>query len=123
MLCEAYNENIDNKTIDSIFRVGKKESNKIRPLVVKYATLDIKSTMLKKSGSLKVKHGNEIQAVYASIDRTKEQREKHKKLVEELKRKRRETGDSTLVIWGEKIVKSFQKETASQRITWTSLFK
>ena len=123
ILCEAYDQNIDNKEISSIFRVGKKDDNRARPLVVKFATVDIKNKILKKSGDLKIKRGNENLSVYVSIDRTKDQREKHRKLVEELKKRRRETGDLNLVIRGEKIVQNFPRETGAQRITWASLFR
>ena len=79
--------------------------------------------MLKSSKDLKVKQNNEILTVYVSIDRTKEQREKHKKLVEELKTKRRVTGQSNLVIRGEKIVQNFPKDQESRRVTWAALFE
>ena len=122
LLSKAYNKEIDPKEITNMFRVGKK-SGKDRPLIVKYGSMDIKNSYLKSSGYLKIKHEDEIKSVYVSIDRTQKQREKHRKLVEELKTKKQEPGNESLVIRGEKIVQNFQIETGLQRTTWPSLFQ
>ena len=121
LLSEAYDQNIELSKIGNIFRVGKKNDNNCRPLIVKYASVEIRNTFLKKSGDLKIKSNNQIKPVYMSIDRTHKQREAHKKLVQEL-RDRRDAGEENIVIRGEKIVKNFPKEPAAQRTTWASLF-
>ena len=119
---EAYGQTIEHTEILTMFRVGKKEPNKTRPLVIKFSDIELKKNYLKKSGDLKIKHGNEIIPVYASIDRTEKQHEKHKKLVTELKA-RKEAGEQNLVIRGEKIIENFQKDTSAQKVTWISLFQ
>ena len=119
---EAYGQTIEHTEILTMFRVGKKEPNKTRPLVIKFSDIELKKNYLKKSGDLKIKHGNEIIPVYASINRTEKQHEKHKKLVTELKA-RKEAGEQNLVIRGEKIIENFQKYTSAQKATWTSLFQ
>ena len=122
LLNEAYSNKLEHKDISNLFRVGKKIDNKIRPLVVKFASLEIRNKVLKSSADLKIKCGNAINPVYMSIDRTQKQREAHKILVEQLKR-RRATGEQNLAIRGDKIVKVFQRDTAAQRTTWASLFQ
>ena len=122
LLSEAYSQEIDNKEILSMFRVGKKVEGNNRPLVIKYASLQIKNKFLKSSGNLKIKTNNEIKPIYISIDRTQNQRAKHRQLVNEMK-KRREDGEENLVIRGEKIVQNFQKEEGAKKITWASLFQ
>ena len=109
LLSKAYKE-IDPKEITNMFRVGKK-SGKDRPLVVKYVSMDTKNSYLKSSGYLKIKYEDKIKSVYVSIDRTQKQREKHRKLVEELKTRKQEPGNESLVIRGEKIVQNCQIES------------
>ena len=122
LLNEAYANKMEHKDISNLFRVGRKSENKNRPLVVKFASLETREKFLKSSGDLKIKCGNAIKPVYMSIDRTQKQREAHKILVEQLKR-RRATGEQNLAIRGDKIVKVFQRDTAAQRTTWASLFQ
>ena len=107
-----------------MFRVGKKVEGNNRPLVIKYTSSQLKNKFLKSSGNLKIKTNNEIKPIYIyiSIDRTQNQRAKHRQLVNEMK-KRREDGEENLVIRGEKIVQNFQKEEGAKKITWASLFQ
>ena len=121
-LSEAYGKDIDNEEINNIFRVGKKENGKIRPLVVKYASSTVKDKFLKSSGDLKIKFNNQMKPIYASVDRTEKQRESHKKLVEEFKR-RKQSGEENIVIRGERIIENFQRDSGVQRISWASLFR
>ena len=116
----AYNGELNHTDISSMYRVGKK-AEKDRPLVIRFNNIEMRNAVLKKSSDLKIKVRNEIKPIYASIDRTNKQREIHKKLVEELK-KRKSEGEQNIVIRNNKIVKIFQKENAAQRTTWANLF-
>ena len=122
LLTEAYKKNIENSEITSMFRVGKKTEEANRPLVIKYASVEMKKVYLKSSGNLEIKHRNEVKKVFASIDRTEKQREKHRKIVGELN-KRKDDGEVNLVIRDKKIVTNFPKESGAQKITWASLFR
>ena len=119
LLNEAHKNEMQHNHISNIFRVGKK-TDKIRPLIVKYSSLQMKNDYLKKGGSLKIQYRNEIRNVYMSIDRTMKQREVHKKLVKELK-ERRENGEENIAIRNEKIVTNFQKQNVAQKVTWASI--
>ena len=119
LLNEAYKNEIKQNQISNLFRVGKK-TDKIRPLIVKYNTLEDKNEILKKSGYLTIKSGNEVRPIFVSIDRTINQRESHKKLVKELK-ERRDNGEENIVIRNDKIITNFQKEKAAERVTWASV--
>ena len=119
---EAYkNEALAHNDIETLYRVGKRgETN--RPLIVKFKNDQTRSRILGSSSKLNIKHDNEVRPIYVSIDRTPKQREEHKKLVEELKGRKR-NGETDLVIRNNKIVKNFQANPEVQRITWSSLFK
>ena len=122
LLNEAYSKKLVKTDIASMFRVGKINEQVPRPLIIKYTSAEIKSKYLRTSFDLKIKHCNEIKKIYASIDRTEKQREKHRKLVSELK-KRKEEGEENIVIRDGKIIQSFPKDKVAQRVTWASLLQ
>ena len=123
LLKSAHDENIIKPDqIKTIFRVGKKKDGEARPLVVRFKAYEDKQRVLKQTGDLKVRWQNEVIDVYASIDRTEEQRKEHKELVRKLKA-RKEAGEMNLVIRDDKIIENFRTANASQRVTFASLFR
>ena len=82
-------------TITKLLRLGKKQSNKIRPLLLCFEHEEDKVTVLSRSHQLRNKEA--YKNVFIAPDRTKFQREKHKSLVSELKN-RRSKGEKDLVI-------------------------
>ena len=78
--------------------------------------METKNEIMRRSGN------NQIIPIYISIDRTQKQRESHKQLVDELRR-RKSQDEENIIIRNEKIVQYFQKETATERTTWSSLFQ
>ena len=123
LIKKSYSEtDIAHTDVTSIFRVGKKDDNKARPVVVKYINLETKKRILNGSENLKLLFNNESINIYVSVDRTPKQREEHKKLVTELKQ-RRDGGETDIVIRNDKIVRNFRKINGTTKIRWTDLFK
>ena len=92
-LCSSvYNSSF---TITKLLRLGKKQPNKIRPLLLCFEHEEDRVTVLSHSHQLCNKDA--YKNVFISPDRTKFEREKHKNLVSELKN-RRLKGEKDLVI-------------------------
>jgi len=81
--------------IQKIFRIGRKDSNRIRPLLVCFTSEETKLTVL--SSAPRLCFHDDYKKVCISPDMTKFERVKHKKLVEELKQ-RRQQGKTNLTI-------------------------
>ena len=109
------------ENIDSCYRVGKKNEDKTRPLVVKFKSADTRNKILSNSRDLFLTENRNRTPVFVSIDRTPKQRAEHKKLVTELK-SRKENGDENIGIRNGRIIENFQKSTTSTRIRWADLF-
>jgi len=98
-LCSAaFSANVN---LSKTARLGKKFDNKHRPLLVCIDDASVRDTILYQSGKLR-KH-DQFKNVYIIPDRTKFEREKHQKLVAELKQ-RRSNGEQNLVIRNGSIV-------------------
>ena len=81
--------------IQKIFRIGRKDSNRIRPLLVCFTSEETKLSVL--SSAPRLRFHDDYKKVYIAPDMTKFERVKHKKLVEELKQ-RRQQGETNLII-------------------------
>ena len=79
----------------SLLRLGKKQPNKIRPLLLCFEHEEDRVTVLSRLHQLRNKDA--YKNVFIAPDRTKFEREKHKNLVSELKN-RRSKGEKDLVI-------------------------
>ena len=122
-LKEIHEEDMIKHTdIQNIFRVGKKQENLDRPLIVRFKSVEIKNEVLKQTADLKLRWNNEMRRIYASIDRTEKQRKEHSKLVKELK-DRKEAGEVNLGIRDEKIVQIFRNGNAAPKVTFADLFR
>ena len=84
-----------NVKISKVLRLGKKIANKHRPLLLGFEHYDVKVSILSHAHLLR--HNDQYSDVFIVPDRTKFEREKHKKLVAELK-ERRTKGESGLII-------------------------
>lgn len=112
--------------IENVIRIGPRPSqkNSKRPLLVKCTTQDKKWEILKASQHLKYLENHESFIVYASIDRTKKEREEHKRLRVELQ-SRKENGEENLVIRNNRIVikaPGIEPFQSRARNVWASLF-
>ena len=87
--------------IQKIFRIGCKDSTRVRPLLVRFTSEDSKLTVLSDAPCLRF-HDN-YKKVFIAPDITKFERAKHKKLVDELKQ-RRQQGETNLIIKNGSIV-------------------
>ena len=87
--------------ITKILRLGKSVENKARPLLIVIDDLSHKEFVV--SHSYYLRRHSQYKNVYISTDMTKLQREKHRKLVQELKQ-RREGGEKNLIIYNGGIV-------------------
>ena len=126
-ICEAYQKtvNFERDHIKDMFRLGAKQEDKTRPLLIKFHDEDSKSEVLKASGDLKLKIDHEIIKVFASNDMTQKQRNEIKKLREELKA-RKDRGEKDIGIRGNKVVKLqlFRDRQANRtRVIWASSIK
>ena len=75
--------------------LGRRNDSKPRPLLACFADAPMRNMILSYSG--KLRKFDKYKKVYIAPDRTKFERQKHQKLVEELKR-RRSNGEQNLVI-------------------------
>ena len=108
-LCSAvFHLNID---ITKAFRLGKKNGDKHRPLLIGLEHEENKSSIL--SCSHKLRNHDQYKCVYIVSDKTKFEREKHKKLVDELKQ-RRADGETNLIIRNGSIITRPHHVTSQQ---------
>ena len=117
---EIYNERVYLAETDllNITRIGKKNQDKIRPILLVFKNEDIRNKILRNNRDLKYKHDNISSSIYVHIDRTQQQREIENKLREEL-RKRKNDGETNIVIRNERIVPF---RAAAQK-PWASMFQ
>ena len=109
---------IQEKDISQLFRIGKKTTEKTRPIVVTFKDEELRMKVLKKSRDMELKtEDGEIIKLSVSTDKTPKQRETERKLREEIAQ-RKAQGEQNLVIRNEKIVPFRQ---SAQR-TWAMLF-
>ncbi len=105
---------IEPKNVKNLFRIGKKEDGKVRPLLVKFENSELKTNLLRNSKDLKLMDsGNaSVYKIGVSPDRTQMERDTHKNLVNQIK-ERTTKGEKDLIIRGGKILKlqDFQKRT------------
>ena len=87
--------------ITKTFRLGKRVESKHRPLLVGLETEDDRACLLSVAPRLRL--STEFKQVFIALDMTKLERERHKKVVEELKR-RRSNGESGIFIRNGNIV-------------------
>ena len=115
-ICEPIE--IQEKDISQLFRIGKKNTEKTRPIVVTFKDEELRMKVLKKSRDMELKtEDGEIIKVSVSTDKTPKQRETERKLREEIAQ-RKANGETNLVIRNEKIVPFRQ----SAQKTWAMLF-
>ena len=81
--------------ITKIFHLGKKNDGKHRPLLIGLEHEENKSSIL--SSSYKLCNHDQYKHVYIVADKTKFERDKHKRLVDELKQ-RRADGETNMII-------------------------
>ena len=96
----------DNTTVNKIVRMGRRPEQgdaKPRPMLVTMASEKQKDQVLAKSKNLKRSGHEGMDKVFIFQDLTPRQREKRKRLVQELK-DRKQRGESDLIIAGGKIV-------------------
>ena len=90
-------------SITKVYRLGKRKDDKPRPLLIGLESETEKAEILSQSG--KLRRYDQYNDVYIVADKTKYERDKHKKLVDELKL-RRSKGERNLVIRNGSIITS-----------------
>ena len=97
--------------LDTIYRIGKYNGNKTRPIILKLLTQSSRKRLLSLR-NLKIQHLGKQISIYINIDRTKSEMEHFRKLRFELKQKQAEAESKNLniryVIKQNKIVESTQ---------------
>ena len=102
---------IQDLTVEKIIRLGKKKDNGNRPLLIKLGSETDRNTVLSKAK--KLRYSEEFVRVYLAKDMTEMEREKDKKLRQELIEKRRKKEDGWYVIRRGKVMKIQQEESRS----------
>ena len=107
--------------ISNLFRVGKKNENNARPLVVKFRDTETKEKFIARTfgKELSLTIGNEIIKIAASRDKTIKQREEYKKCLDELNE--RSKNEENLIIRGNKVIKNFRASTGGTKTLWASI--
>ena len=90
--------------------LGRRNESKPRPLLISHEDVLARGSILFQSG--KLHNFDQHKNVYIAPDRTKMEREKHRKLVDELKR-RRSSGEQNLVIRNGVIVSIIRRHQSS----------
>ena len=107
--------NFQKDDLVEMFRVGRNDDSKTRPLVLKLANKEIKEKLLKLR-NLEYRENNEITRIYINPDKTKAEIEEYKKLRKELiERRANGDGSENIGIRGNKIVnlRPFRKDPRS----------
>ena len=123
---EVYKDRVDlqSQHITQIIRLGQKKEQQIRPIRITFSSEEKRTDILRKNRNLMIHHSSfeECAAtfcndpdknhkhIYVSPDKTKQQRDKEKKLRETLKQ-RRAAGEENLIIRNEQII---QKSLTTQ---------
>ena len=94
--------NVQDLRIEKLIRIGKKTENRRRPLLVKLGSEDERKTVMKAAS--KLRNSKNFERLYISKDMTVSEREKEKKLREELSQ-RKQQGESELIIRRGKIIR------------------
>ena len=102
---------ITENELNTLYRIGKYNCNKSRPIILKLLTQSSRKRLLSLR-NLKVQHLGQQISIYINIDRTKSEMEDYRKLRFELKQKQAEAESKNLniryVIKQNKIVESTQ---------------
>ena len=97
--------------VTKILRLGKPTEDKTRPLLIVLDDLSHKEFIV--SHSYYLRRHSQYKNIYVSTDMTKFQRDKHRKLVQELKQ-RRERGEKNLIILnGEIVLRRYRNLTSA----------
>ena len=78
--------------IERIFRIGRENNGKIRPVIVELSEVETKWELIKRSKCLKDEDNPEMKQVIIAPDLTRKEREENDKLREELKQRRQNGG-------------------------------
>jgi len=100
--------------LSRVSRLGRKNESKTRPLLISFEDVVARSTLL--SHSRKLRNFDQYKNVYLAPDRTKMEREKHQKLVNELKH-RRSNGEQNLTIRNGTIVSVTRRSQPSAQLS------
>ena len=104
---------IQDLTIEKVIRIGKKKDNGNRPLIIKLGTETDRNTVLSKAKRLR--YSKEFDRVYLAKDMTEAEREKDKKLRQELNEKRNRKEDGWYVIRRGKVMRVQQEDGSGAR--------
>ena len=92
----------ENDVVD-LYRIGNKDASKARPIVIRFSCSEKRNESFQNRVSSFKKGGKDIK-VFVVPDRTTQQREEHKLLQAELKKRRADENDENLIIRNGKIV-------------------
>ena len=100
-----------NVNVTKILRLGKHVENRARPLLVVVDDLSHKEFLV--SHSYYLRRHSEYKDVYITTDMTKYQREKHRKLVQELKQRREKGEKGLMILNGEIVLRRYNSQGAA----------
>ena len=98
------NSEIKKEDVQCVYRMGVKSSDKIRTLVIKFHNIETRRKVLSLRNLFYEAENKPKVKIFIAPDRTPKQREEHKKVYEELK-KRKEKGETDLYIKNGEILK------------------
>ena len=129
-LYDIQEEEFKDEEVKVMYRIGGKDAKKPRPMLVKFIENQPKLKYLKLSGDLALNVDEEEIKIYATHDRTPEQRQKMKELTQKVK-DRRDKGETDIVIRNFRIVKKktappegdqTQNRGPNRPVRWNKLF-
>ena len=103
---------IQDLTLEKVIRIGKKKENGNRPLIIKLGSEADRNTVLSKAKRLR--YSVEFARVYLAKDMTEAEREKDRKLRQELIEKRKKKEDGWYIIRRGKVMKVQQEESKEE---------
>ena len=112
---------ISSGEVVNITRLGRKEDNKVRPLLIKFKNEEKKWEVLKSSKGLRLLTDNVSYPLFMSVDRTLKEQQSRKILLKEL-RERKNNGEENLMIRNNSIIKKPSLFRLSAKNFWDQLF-
>lgn len=112
---------ISSGEVVNITRLGRKEDNKVRPLLIKFKNEEKKWEVLKSSKGLRLLRDNVSYPLFMSVDRTLKEQQSRKILLKEL-RERKNNGEENLMIRNNSIIKKPSLFRLSAKNFWDQLF-
>ena len=95
-------QNLKDGDVTDLYRIGNKEASSTRPLIIRFNSSKLRNDILKLRDLVYTNKKNKTTKIFIAPDRTREEREERKKLVDEMRR--RKANNEDVVIRNGKVI-------------------